>query len=220
MEKITFGISWLDELVDGIKPKQINMIYGPAGVGKSTLCYIIANNYLKYENKNILYIDNDHNFSAERILQINQNPEILKRFIVVKPSNVLEFQSLIDNLNKFEDVDLIFIDSIASIYRIELYDKQLKEILGKMLSDIKKLRDFVEKNNKFLILVNQIYGENEKDIFGYENVQYIANVIFEISRNNKEIRSIKLIKHPYIKEFEKNFRITNNSFELIEEFEV
>ncbi|MEM4396073.1 MAG: AAA family ATPase [Candidatus Woesearchaeota archaeon] len=220
MENISFGISWLDELVDGIKPKQINMIYGPAGIGKSTFCYIIATNYLKYENKSVLYIDNDHNFSAERILQINPNPEILKKFIVVKPSNILEFQSLIDNLNKFEDVDLIFIDSIASLYRIELYEKQLKEISGKMLSDIKKLRDFVEKNNKFLILVNQIYGENEKDIFGYENVQYIANVIFEISRNNKEIRSLKLIKHPYIKEFEKNFRITNNSFELIDEFEV
>lgn len=217
MDKISYGIPWLDEIVDGIKPKQINMIYGAAGVGKSTFCYILATNYLKAQGKNILFIDNDHNFSAERIVQISQNQDILKNFIVVKPSSILEFQNFIDNLNKFEDVDLIIIDSIASIYRIELYEKQLKEILGKMLSDIKKLRDFIQKNNKFLILVNQIYGENEKDIFGYENVQYIANIIFEISRKNKEIRTLKLIKHPYVKEFEKNFRITNDCFELVED---
>lgn len=217
MEKINFGINWLDETIGGLKSKHINMIYGPAGVGKSTLCYILATNYIKNENKEILYVDNDHNFSPERVLQICENEKYLEKFIVIKPHNILEFQEFLDNLEKFQGVDLIIIDSIASLYRIELYEKQLKEILGKMITDIKKLREYIEKNNKFLILINQIYGENEKDIFGYENVQYISHVVVELTKLKNNIRSLKLIKHPYVAEFERNFIITKNTFQLVDD---
>ncbi|MEM4499843.1 MAG: ATPase domain-containing protein [Candidatus Woesearchaeota archaeon] len=209
---IPFGISLIDNSIEnGLVEGKLCMIYGGPGVGKTTFAYITSINVINNFNLPIVFIDNDHSFSPQRIFQLtNGNEKILEKFIVLKPNSVSEFEEILDSINSFE-TKLIVIDSIASLYRLEMYDKPLKEVIGKILGNLKKIRDFLEKKSGFGIIINQIYGEHKDESYGYEQLQYFCHILIEIKKEDI-IRKLILHKHPFSKEFEKEFVITTEGF--------
>lgn len=107
----------------------INYIVGGKGVGKTKLLVESANEQIKKENGNIMFIDVDH----EHIFNLDFNVRLI---------NALEFK--IDNIDKLYgfllgiisrdyDIEIIYVDSIYKLIDIDIEDmKYLRDELSKL----------------------------------------------------------------------------------------
>ena len=67
---IPSGSKILDKMLNGGYEKDIiTTIYGPAGSGKTILCLLCSVNMTR-NNKKVIYVDTENNFSIERLKQI------------------------------------------------------------------------------------------------------------------------------------------------------
>jgi len=121
---IPTGCSSLDKLLmGGLTAGTLNLIYGEAETGKTTLTIQCAVNCGRMQLKTIL-IDCNGNFSTQRLIQIASEDyeEIAEKIILAKPENFKQQSYLIDQLEDLvtEKVRLIAIDTVTSLYRTEL----------------------------------------------------------------------------------------------------
>ncbi len=195
-----FGLKFIDNFIGGLQ-NGLNMIYGIPGVGKSTFAYHFAKNITKM-NKNVIYFDNDHAFNIDRFLQIARNDKnLLTKLIIFKPKSVNEFKLMIENLNKFnENIGGIVVDSIAMPYRVQFIDQSVRKMVGEMLNDVVRLRNFAEEHKLPVLLINQVYsnvigGKKRYEMVGSENMKYLVPIILELNMENGK-RVLRIIKHP------------------------
>ncbi len=178
---ITTGIKELDDLIQGYK-EELNLIYGPPGSGKTTLCKLVAINLLN-KNKKVIYIDTENGFSLERFRQLSDNYEkILDNLILIKVKSFEDQCIKTENLVEIKKISLVIIDSIGKFYRSEVKEDP-KEINKKFISNLNSLRT-ISKNNIPIIITNQIYADfndNNKVIpLGGKIIQNFCKKIIEL----------------------------------------
>ncbi|MEA3414048.1 MAG: DNA repair and recombination protein RadB [Nanoarchaeota archaeon] len=230
MDKISTGSFDLNDwLLGGYEKEIVTMIVGPAGSGKTNLTLLAACSQAK-ENK-VIYIDTEGGFSTERVKQIvgEENIEkVLENILILNPTNFDEqkkaFKKLLDHVNK-DQIDLIVVDSIVMLYRLELGDAiQLKneDKIKQVNRDVaRQMRDLVEisRKQKIPILVtNQVYEdflsfedlqnnvEKKTNIVGGDLFKYWSKCIIELKHKGRTRKAI-LLKHRNIEEKEFNFEI-------------
>ena len=83
---IKTGTEELDNFLENYKG--LTTLYGEGGSGKTTLCMLAAIEQA-LNNKKVLYLDTEINFSADRFEQIlnNRNKECIKNILVLKIKN-------------------------------------------------------------------------------------------------------------------------------------
>ncbi len=203
-DKVGFGLSFIDKFFSGgLNRGVINIFYGPPGVGKTTFSYHFLSNVLSREKGQVAFFDNDHGFNPSRFLQISRNKSFLDRIIIFKPNSPEEFELQLNSLKKFK-FNAIVVDSIASLYRVEFYDKKTKIIVGKMSKALTTLRNYVEKNNAACFVTNQVYAKFENhfnknqdanfDPVGGIMLRYLAFSLVELSFVENH-RQIQIVKH-------------------------
>ena len=135
--------------------KGINLVYGEAATGKTTLAMQEALKEAK-NNKKIAFIDTENSFSVERIKQMDKNYEFLiKKIFVFNPKDFMEQHELIKTLRKF---DFVIVDTLGHFYR-----RAIKENIYATNARLnKQLRILKEMNCKVLI-TNQVYYDVNKD---------------------------------------------------------
>ena len=118
-ETIKTGYTFIDQDIGGIPTGGITHIYGPAGVGKSTLAMQI---YLGTAQRGLgcFVIDCAQSYSPSRLLQLcgEENPP-LSQITVFQPKTFREQSEIISRLHRFVDPSLrvIVVDPITSFYR-------------------------------------------------------------------------------------------------------
>jgi DNA repair protein RadA len=139
--KCTTGSAKFDSfLKGGIETQAITEIARESGSGKSQICHtlcVTAN--IKQENKkvaekvtsldgsNVIFIDTENTFRAERVHQIAEArgfepEEILKKVYVCKIYSSVHLEQIIKNLGKYLEqykVKLVIIDSIIALHRVD-----------------------------------------------------------------------------------------------------
>ncbi|MCA9460157.1 MAG: DNA repair and recombination protein RadB [Nanoarchaeota archaeon] len=201
------------DIVGDLQEDTITTIYGPPGVGKSTICfqYIISclNN-----SKKVIYIDTEGGFSVERLKQMDETIN-LENIIVLKPKTFEDQNKLIKNLNSqiksSNQVGLVIVDSLVMLYRLKLGDAPQK-----INSDLgEQLRLLTEISRCFhipILVTNQMYYEfdtKKPKMVGGTLIEYWSKTIIELENEN-DFKKVTLIKHKFKKEgFEKIFEIKN-----------
>ena len=86
----------LKELKDILELKDIKLIYGEGGSGKTTICLEMTSKIIK-EKKKVVYLDSGENFSLERFNQISNN-ENLDSLFLLKIKNFSDQHKKIEKL--------------------------------------------------------------------------------------------------------------------------
>jgi len=193
----------IDKILNGgIERRVITNIYGPAGCGKTN----IALSTLLSAKKSI-YIDTESSFSPERFYQIGGTSKKMESIILIEPSTWQEQHAEVVNLeSKMKGVELIIIDSIVSLYRLEL-DRENYSVINRQLAMQYALLAKIARDHDIPILVtNQVYstGEDTVEMSSRQVARYWSKCIVELKLERKPShRTAILQKHRSLPEGKK-----------------
>ena len=213
----------LDKLLDGgIECGIITNIYGPPGSGKSNICMSAA---IQSKNK-VLYIDTEGSFSLDRFGQLGGDEKKLKNMIFIDIhtwKDQYEQAIKLDKLFK-ERIDIIIIDSIVALYRLELdnTNKDAVSITNRQLATVYSILSKIAREKNIPVLAtNQVYGSGEdieptsKDI-----ARYWSKCLIELKKLDKDnCRKAIIRKHRSLPENKSiEFEIYNKGMREIKRF--
>ena len=204
MKRFPSGAPELDKaLGGGLRSTEIFQIYGPGGVGKTTLALQFAIATVK-SGFQVFYVNAEGKFPIIRLNQLSgvDFKKITPLINVVSPKNfnnqarmVSQFESLIPS-----DARLIIFDTIVSLYRKELGESTENLILNRKLNQqLGLIANFAISQSVAVILINQARGslEGENDFQPVANsiTSYWSTYSLQISRaESKGYREFKLFR--------------------------
>ena len=173
--RCTTGSAKLDSfLKGGIEDQAITEIASEFGSGKSQICYTLCVTANMSPDKkdfggNVIFIDTENTFRAERIFQIaehsgiNDPDDILRKIYVCKIYNTSHLEVIIQDLGKSIEqynAKRVIVDSIIALHRAEftgrgtLADRQQR--LNIMLHKLSRLS---EVHNIAVAVTNQVQSQ-------------------------------------------------------------
>ncbi len=180
--KCTTGSLKLDSfLKGGIETQAMTEIAGEFGSGKSQICYTIcvtANTPLDKNGLvgNVIFIDTENTFRAERILQIAENrgisepDNILRKIYVCKIFNSGHLELIIQNLGRSIQeykAKLVIVDSIISLHRAEFTGREtLADRQQRLNIMLHKLVRLAEVHNIAVVVTNQVQSQPDNFFSG------------------------------------------------------
>ena len=200
-------------------------IAGAFGSGKTNLCHTIAGWFVKNTNRNVLYIDTERTFMAQRLKQICGDEELLKRIYTIELITATDLVTFIlyslESVVQEYNVGLLVIDSMINPFRAEFIGvKELAErqqILNKCLNTIRKI---AKDNDVLVILTNQMvatpgsYTQNQPS--GGNIMGHFAKYRFLIVKESDK-RKLRVIDAPCLGKLEVRFKITDKGCVLVTE---
>jgi DNA repair protein RadB len=221
--KVPSGVGFLDVLLDGGYDNDvITTIYGPPSAAKTNFC-LLAMTAVK--DKKILYVDTEGSFSLARFKQVCPDyEEVLERTIFLTPTTYLEQKDAFEFMRKAVDekFGLIIIDSIASLYRLELaMSNDIPNVNRELGLHMAMLTEIARKRKIPVILTNQIYLDFDDKLrtktIGGDTVKYWSRTMLEIQKIKGDLRKVIITKHRSIKEGNfSTFRIVQSGLEEVE----
>lgn len=197
--------SSLDELLGGgIEKGCITQIYGPPGSGKTNISLKIVYEATKNGSKAI-YMDTEGGISLERIQQIAGSDfnKIAQNIYLLEPKSFdqqqLDIQNIENLLSEDDTIDILIIDSIVALYRVEEGDpSEINKKLGRLMAKLLTLsRDY----DIAILITNQIYSPFDSDDLIVEPIggtvlKYWSKVIVQIEKNTGSlVRTAILQRH-------------------------
>jgi len=206
--RVSSGVEFIDKLIDGgYEDDVITTIYGPPGAAKTNFC-LLAMAALTDKTKKILYVDTEGSFSLARFKQVCPTyEEVLERTIFLTPTTYVEQKEAFEFMRKAVDekFGLIIIDSIASLYRLELgVSNDVQNVNRELGLHMAMLTEIARKKHIPVILTNQVYTdfddrERTRSIGG-DTVKYWSRAMLEIQKVRGDLRKVTITKHRSIKE--------------------
>lgn len=202
VERLSTNCEALDELLGGgIERNTLTNVYGPPGCGKTTLCLQTAVSCIE-EGKKVVFIDTEGGFSKERLGQISgDTEEILDEIILIEPDdfdNQEENVERLENICEKEDIGLVVLDSLVTLYRLELNDGNIKDINSRLANQLSTLSNLSRKKGIPILITNQIYSDMENggvELVSRDIAKYQSKCLIEMKKFEKGKRVIILRKH-------------------------
>lgn len=124
-ETISTGLLGLDyaTVCGGWVEGRLHLIWGPEGVGKTTLCYLaMAEAQKKHPNRAVVYIDMEHTFDFEYAAKwgVDLSEE---RFIHLYPDNSEDVADMLKDSCRSGFVSMVTIDSVGGMETKKAIDK-------------------------------------------------------------------------------------------------
>ncbi len=201
------GCSSLDRLLKGGFPiNGLSLIYGEAETGKTTLATQCAL-YSARKGYKTIFVDSDGVFSTRRLSQIahydlEKNSHLI---ILIRPTTFQEQAFTIDHLDEYlsKYVGLIVVDTVTSLYRVELGSSERSFTLNRELNrQIACLAQLTKTHKVATIITSQvrdIFIENQVGVEPVANrvLSFWSNVVTNLKRTGQTgIIKALLEKHP------------------------
>lgn len=228
VQKISTGSKRLDDLLGGgIETQAITEFYGEFASGKTQIAHQAAvMAQLPPEEGGVegrvVYIDTEHTFRPERIIQIAEYmgkdaSEILRNIKVGNARNSdhqMELSRQVGSIAEEWNVRLLIVDSVTSFFRSEYTGRALlaerQQKLNRHVHELQKLADLyniaVLVTNQVLAKVDILLGDQVAPVGG--NIiahQCTHRVFLRKAKANKRIA--RLVDSPYLPEGETVFSI-------------
>jgi DNA repair protein RadA len=184
LSRYATGSEKFDNLLNGgFETQAITELVGEFAAGKSQICHtlcVAASELIENDSGNIIFIDSENTFRADRIHQIAEQRgfdplPILERIFHCKVYSSEHLESVINGLDKSIEqynAKLVIIDSIISLHRAEFSGRgtlaERQQRLGKMLN---RLRRYADVYNIAVIITNQVVSNPDGTEFGFDSMK-------------------------------------------------
>jgi DNA repair protein RadA len=238
--RCTTGSAKLDSfLKGGIETQAITEVAGEFGSGKSQICYtlcVTAN--MPVDRKglggNVIFIDTENTFRAERIFQIAEHKgisdpdQVLRRIYVCKIYNTSHLEVIIQDLGKSIEeykAKLVIVDSIIALHRAEFTGRgTLAERQQRLNIMLHKLNRLTEVHNIAVVITNQVQSQPDDFFAGQNglratggNIMGHASTYRILLRKAGRDRIAIMIDSPYHAYDQTRFAITEAGVQDVEE---
>jgi len=208
----------LDKILNGgIEFGAVTNIFSPAGFGKTN---VALSTILGCKNK-VIYIDTEGSFSTERFQQLGGDEKKLRQIILMEPDSWKRQLETILRLEKIiskEKIDLIVVDSMVSLYRLELDQNNYQTINREMALQYSVLSNIARKYKIPILVTSQVYNKGEEtEITSKTVAKYWSKCMVEITRGERENQRIATLrKHRSLPEGKRiTFEIIQNGFKEV-----
>jgi DNA repair protein RadA len=184
MSRYATGSENFDGLLNGgFETQAITELAGEFGSGKSQVCHtlcVAASKLIKNDAGNIIFIDSENTFRADRVHQIAEQRgldplPILEKIYHCQVYSSEHLESVIDDLDKSIEqynAKIVIIDSIISLHRAEFSGRgtlaERQQRLGKMLN---KLRRYADIYNIAVVITNQVVSYPDNVHPGFDSMK-------------------------------------------------
>jgi DNA repair protein RadB len=194
---IPTGCKAIDVLLDGgLVESAITQFYGASGAGKTNVAISAAYNAAK-TGKRVLFIDTEGSFHEERVKQIfGRERGLLKNIKLIDVSDFEEQKKAVEAIDDY-DADLVIVDSMTSLYRVEKNDDNYYDVNRELGKQASLLLAYARKNRVPILITNQVYtsldsGFNEP--VGGDILKYYSKIIVALEKDG-HARKASLRKH-------------------------
>lgn len=225
----------LDKILGGgLEVGAVTNIFGPPGSGKTN---VAMTTLLGCKNK-VIYIDTEGSFSLERFNQLGGDDRALKRIALIEPHTWSEQNQAVSKLAaemKKERIDLIIIDSLVALYRLEISDENFKDVNRQLATQYSILSKLAREHGIPILVTNQVYhkilsGRSERAIRSDDEheadeveltsravARYWSKCLIELKRKDRlGMRTAILRKHRSLPEGKSiDFEITAKSLKEV-----
>ena len=136
--RVGAGVASLDALLGGgFAPAAVNVVYGEAATGKTTLCVSAALSHLgRHRACDVYFIDSDNKLNIGRLTQMARpwGPGVLRRLHLHVPGSFREQGETLESLPGLGPLDLVVVDSVTGLYRGETGDEERTYRVNKELN--------------------------------------------------------------------------------------
>jgi DNA repair protein RadB len=189
-ERVITGLNNLDSLLyGGFLMGEVNLIYGEATTGKTTLALTTVFNYLKQHKASDVYIiDSDNKLNTDRLTNIakSRSLELLKQIHTFTPKDFDEQEQTFENLPKLEKNDIIVVDSITGLYRVETSDEEKTYRTNKELNrQLGYITEIARRTEVAMILTGQvrsILDTNQVEPVASRLLSYWSSLILKLEK--------------------------------------
>ncbi len=195
----------LQSLIGGIEKSAITNFYGAPGAGKTNLCLLASLECIRNNGK-VVFVDTEGGFSVERLKQLTENFEhVLRKVTLIQVKDFKDQNRVIRSL-KNTDTDMIVVDSLVALYRLECADpkKETLEANRELSIQLSILSNIAREKNIPVIVTTHTYKNwesGEDHIIGGLTTKYWSKSIILLEKTGKmsERRAV-VIKHRSIPE--------------------
>jgi DNA repair protein RadB len=145
----------------------------------------------------------------------------MKQIILIEPDTWKKQTDTVLRLDRFlskEKVDLIVIDSMVSLYRLELDQQNFQSVNRELALQYSVLSNFARKYKIPILVTSQVYNVGEEvEITSKTIARYWSKCLIEIAKGERENQRIATLrKHRSMPEGKKvMFEITQTGFKEI-----
>ncbi len=169
------GCKTIDRIIDG--PGQSILVYGEAGVGKTSLLLHIARN-LSLKGYRSIFINTEGKLYMARVERIAE--DYSNTFFVDIDSFEEFYRYILLVLPYLHRINFIFIDSVNSLYRLESWREGVLEKLGLLNAVLRRLVDKYGKTVFSSAQVRAVIDSDEIVASGMSVLEYWYDIIFSL----------------------------------------
>jgi DNA repair protein RadB len=202
--RVSTGIQSLDDLLGGgFYSESINLIYGEAATGKTTLCLTTVFHHLS-DNKtaNAVYLDVDNKLNVNRFTKIaeSQGKNLLRRIQIFTPESYSRQGDALEELPELITGDLLVIDSVTGLYRGEIEDAEttfrLNKELNRQLGYLSEIAKTTESTTLLTGQVRSTLGEGKIEPVAERLLQYWSETIIRLEKSNNPANRLAILEKP------------------------
>jgi DNA repair protein RadB len=204
-ERITTGSGVFDDLLNGgYETDIVTTVFGPSASGKSNLAMLAA---ASHADGKVVFVDTESGLSVRRLQQLSEDAEtVLENTMVLQPSSLDEqgaaFERLKNTLD--ESVNLVVVDSIAMLYRLEIAKhSDVKSTNQQLAEQIANLIRIARDKTIPVLITNQVYNDFDEDesvnLVGGDILKYGSKCLIELHRDGDD-RYATVRKHRSMRE--------------------
>ncbi|MDY6769893.1 MAG: DNA repair and recombination protein RadB [Candidatus Nanohaloarchaea archaeon] len=201
-QRLSTGCDALDELLGGgIEHGVVTNVYGGAGAGKTNVCLQATVAALQQQDSSVVFIDTEGGFSAERFIQLHGDEDALDRVVLYEPTTFEAQQQVFDDLPDVvaeRDVALVVVDSLVSLYRLQLNGGDAQETNTALSKQFSVLSKLAREEDLPVLVTNQVYSEFESDetvLVGRDIPAYWSKALLELEKGGDSRRIARIEKH-------------------------
>lgn len=201
----------------GLESGAIINLYGPAGSGKTNIALSAA----LCCKRPVVYMDTEGSFSPERFAQLGGNEKAMKNVIFIDAHSWDEQNKNVKKLERVtekEGVGLIIIDSMVSLYRLALDEKNFHLANRQLATQYSILSKISRTKNIPILVTNQVYSVGDKiELTSRAIAKYWSKTLVELKRLQKDNQRLAVLrKHRSLPEGKSiEFKITSGGMEEV-----